>query len=467
MVGEVILGLSLVTAVVLNAIFRYYRGFEPKLSHVEMYVFGLSFGSAPVLAYLFGSDNIFGIEEVGSVYLAGFLYMSGLYLAGRLSATVGASVGIRRTRAKTSILVEIKSAVNQIQPKVFIVFVGIVIFVRAYAISMGGGIAGINSSEVMVSWNYGMVILADVVKPLDILLGLVSFVWVFQKTNRVLALSVLVLLIIFAFLDGRRAMIYLVLIAFAASLIAFQHVKLRTLLIGTAAVVLVLVAVTPFYLSFRSALQSQVLSGSETSVLSATGQALDNAFAVDEVSRQERGTANLATRPLNIRNFLWEMIDGQERYAPLYGAGLIQAQLMALPRILRWDESLAQNPKMYLQGAFGLPLRDAANSQVATGVADWGLFGAFLMGIWTGLFLNFVVWISMRFVRTNPAIGLFLFVSALEVAIKFESGTGYELIILRNFLIFMSAAIILKKFFRLEKKKTHLAKQWKIPALQK
>lgn len=446
---EIILGLVLIISGCAHAIIMYNSSQKLLLSDICILSTCVGYGLAPIIAWLAGSLILETWDIVGVVYLAVALYCLGLLFSGFLAKRVQRLTkqnNFKHRYRSESFLVVFITSISKLPVSHVVAAFSAVVVLRLYSFSLGGGLSGINTAEVNLSWSYPMVVLQKLAEPFNIAVTIIALVWLFGRRRLLLATTMLIVVAALAFLDGRRELIYLVITAFFVAYGYYGNVKVRYILYSVFGVVFILMVISPIFLGVRKSFQESSLDQRKMNPLVNIEQAFDESFSKTEDNRTKESISNLQNRPLGARKFLLSVFDAQTYYQPLYGSAFIQSNLAVLPRFVRWDQSLSENPKNYVQRKFGLEEKDAAHTLISAGVADFGIWGALIAGIMMGVFLNFGIKFGIQLLANYPFAGVYVFATLWSISINIEMPPGFESTIIRNVLIVVVFLFLLKAF---------------------
>jgi hypothetical protein len=197
----------------------------------------------------------------------------------------------------------------------------------------------------------------------------------------------------------------------------------------------------------KSAKVVKMQSSESVSAVNAVKTALsDREENADTVASKEQSLANLQIRPRLSLLWIAQILDAQDEIPLMFGESTYAAFMGALPRALRpnrywWDHA------SFVQRHYRLPMIDVGDNLVATGLSDFGLFGAWLAGFLFGLLLSFF----SKFANTNlfqsPVISLVVYCMCFDMVINFEASSVTPFVNLRNFVVLFVAYKLIKDIF--------------------
>lgn len=448
MVTEVYIGIFLILLAGLHAQLKFKFGRTYQLSDITLWFTYVGYGGAVIVAWLAGSTKLENWDAVGVVYVAVVLYGLGLIVASYITSRITYQP-INRGQAcapSRSLFAPFFFAISALPLWSVYGSLALVVGMRAYAISVGGGFSGINTAEVNQSWSYPLVMINSLSEPLNFFLTAVSSVWIVDRYRTKMAIFILTTVFALAFMDGRRELLYIFITIAFVILFYRDRFKARYIFYGLAGVIFVFSVISPVFLATRMAIQKDALGNIRTSYFQSIGTAIIEGYSADESEREERGLKNLESRPLGARNFMLSLFDAQRFINPLMGSAFLQSQMLAVPRFLRWDASMAENPKVFVQKKYGLALGDVNHTAISSGIADFGLAGAFLVGLLVGIYLNLGIAYGLRVLDRMPFLGLYVFSLLWAYATNFEQSPGRELGNVRDIFIVFGLLTVLKAF---------------------
>jgi hypothetical protein len=423
----------------------YTQGKLFLMSDVCFWVTAFSVGSGPVLAYINGAENLPGIEEMLWVYIAFFLYFLGLIVS-KFPFRKSALLSPFFTRKRNSPLFYFTNHILDIPLNVILSCFAIVVLIKMYMYSIGGGISGMDNLDIILSKNYLIVISEFLSDAFPLIITFFSFVCLFKHQYMKYALVMLIVMLIMSMLDGRRAMIYFMINIFFVTIAFYGKFNIRYFIFGLVGLYFVFNIFSPLYLAFR--LNAQTNLNSDMNTIKIIGLAISETIggnSDDENNQINR--ENLKDRGTTILTVVNDIVQAENRQEPLMGDAFLQGQENVLPRILRGglEDEGTLNPKVYMQQRFGFVQGDATYSLVAEGVADFGIIGGLFAGLLMGLFVNFLTLMALKTYQTIPLIGMVIFANAWSVSISAETNPGFQGTMIRNIILISLIMLFLKK----------------------
>lgn len=435
--SELILAACVVVFTVVHFLVNYRYRNKILLSDVFIWFAGALFGGGPFLSLAFGYRDFpeFSMPLLYT-YLSVVLFFLGLLLSKLLfQNTLIRHPKLTKGGQRSPVFYFIDHCreipiTNLIG--VFLVFIGI----KAYNISIGGGISGFNTLDVMMNKSYVVVVLEQITDPFKYVLLFCCFFSLFkgQKRSWIFVIPILFALLTDSFLQGRREMVYFVVVAGFTLFAVKRRIKFSYAVMVVGAVIIIFGVISPFYLAFRSAGQEARNTEVDNRLISLMSRGLEEAQLRSGEQLAEKGTNNLAHRFLLIRTVPYTLFEVQEEQLPMFGKAFFQAATSALPRSFRPYEAWI-NPESYVQMQFGLPIRDESTSVLGHFVADFWLLGGLIGGLFLGLYLNFGTYLAFRIFQSMPVVGISVFASLFTLAINTEINPGFILVVPRNLFV--------------------------------
>lgn len=320
---------------------------------------------------------------------------------------------------------------------VFIFF--IVIGLKAYDFSVGGGFSGFHTVEVQLSKNYAISILSHLSRPFSYILYFYAFTALMKKHKSWKGLAVVILLFLLfeAFTAGRREMLFIVFFASFVSLAIYRKIKWGHLAIGAIFVVFVLTIASPLFLAIRSSGQNARNTIYGTDMGAIMDMAISATAETDQSERNQKMSENVAGRILMVNRAALTVFSVQQGIGDwMWGRASFQACSGVLPRFIRPYEAWF-GTEQFIQAFYGMEMKDTAGSVPMLFIADFGIFGAFLGGLFFGVYLNGGIAIALRLWWKYPAVSMAIFGSLFFLAINTEQAPEFILTLPRNLLILM------------------------------
>lgn len=372
-------------------------------------------------------------------YLSFILFFVGMLISNLFfSKRVLENRSLIRSSNRSSIFFFVDHCLEIPALNIVLIFI-IVIGLKVYDLSQGGGFSGFETVEIQLGKNYGAAILSHLSRPFSYILYFYSFAVLLRRQKKLIVLAIVILLFLAfeAFTSGRREMIYLICFGLFTSLAIYRKIKISHLALGGAFLLFIALVVAPFFLAIRSSGQAARGTIYGTNLSSIMDMAIDSVSAKDRAELSENMEANVAGRILLVSRVPYALFSVQNGIGDwMMGRAMFHTCTAVLPRFIRPYQSWF-GTEQYIQAFYGMELRDTASSVPALFVADFGIVGAFFGGILFGIYLNGGTYIALRLWWKYPAVSMAIFGSLFFLAINTEQSPEFILNLPRNILILM------------------------------
>lgn len=446
---ELVLGTGLLLFTGIHGFLVYRKKHTLCLSDLCFWAMGLLVGAAPLLSYLLGNQNFLGdSKEVGFTYFAFITYGVGLIISKQFFKRT--SIFSRRATANytRSHLFYFIDHIREIPILIVLGSTGILIGIMIYNFSIGGGVSGLESLDVMVEKSYIVIVLSRLTEPFSYAISFYCFGILFLKDRKYypVIIPILVFLAFSSFLSGRREMVFFLIIGLFAAFAINRKIKLQHMLFAGVGVYVVFAIVSPIFLSMRSAAQKAVSQSYEReSTTQVLALALSEVQETEDEAMNEQMLQNLQGRFLNVRTVPYMIFQAQNHRPPMMGLAFLQAQLSVIPRFFRPQVAWI-NPELFVQLYYGLSQRDISNSVVGLFVADFSIFGGIIGGIVMGIYLNGLSLFAFKLFNRYPIVGLAIFGTGFVLALNAEINPSFFLTEPRNLMILIVFFEVLRSF---------------------
>jgi len=271
-----------------------------------------------------------------------------------------------------------------------------------------------------------------------------------SRLLRILA-NVMLVLELFALLpEGRRALLYaLMMVLMALSATGFNAAKLTWRRVGVlAAMIAGLYAANVGFYGLRVAYWK---AGKTKVTLSELASTTTRFFLEGQAdSRFDQQVAeNLRDRTF-ILGYLSDMLGASWTHEPLLGADGLFCIKLSIPSIFYRDKSLIRDigaEENIANPQFGLRTRDEANSILTTGISDFAIVGAFAYPFLVVLLFNAVLRLSQSYAPGIPSLVVFL--SFANLLLQTEVGGPNWICAVRDLLLLLGVIVLFKGLIRL------------------
>jgi hypothetical protein len=162
------------------------------------------------------------------------------------------------------------------------------------------------------------------------------------------------------------------------------------------------------------------------------------------LKRATEANQNNVEKRTFVLGFFADVLEGSSRATPALGRDFVALTSVAVPRVLNPDKDLDFSEEGLVDEVFGLTYRDAANSILTGGAADFGLLGVILYPLFAVWLMRFSIEILARFL--NPLPVSIIALGAIFMLLQTEDTVTAYWVTIRNEILF---AIILLIFSRL------------------
>lgn len=361
---------------------------RPTIVDVVLLYTALYFSGSTVLGYRAGSLPDYHWGPVAVVWASFFLYALGLIYAERfwLSRIDVRSLSLLVTDAAT------------VKPALLgLTWAGL--FALRLMLAAEGVLIPTRASDEEIANSYRL----QVSRSITVVAGLgCTVVAASQMAKQPAALPAIVLLteFTFAFVASRRSVLELAMVSIFALLLFRPHIARKPAFYGVAFAGLGLFYYwgMPFFLALRDEFSMVEVSG--TNAFSGVASVVPGAF--DQIGwMREHGLEENVRERAAVHAFNLEIASRQSLVSTrdmMVGEAIASNFLMMIPSFLYPDKLLWAKPETGMQYFFGIYAKDEGNNWPATGVADFGTIGGFVVGLLFGSLLYAGQWVTSRLV---------------------------------------------------------------------
>ncbi len=424
---------------VLNAGWIWRRYARVRIYELAILANGLFWGLGPWIAWLSGGMTL-PASDTGLLwwtYGGVFFFMAGIWLAGY----GGLYQAQRRYMGNESLASAILSPFSRLQEVV--PFAIVICLVLVWGVRL------------IVGWRYGLwysgsslgrsgaylpyvfVVLQQLSEALA--WGLLAWgcgaIWQPKMPWQLRLLSLIVIgsELFRNFIHGRRWMVIWLAFIVLGYLASHRRLRFKPIAMMVGAVVMLYLLAFPFFLAVRD--RNDFGGVGQDTAIESFIRGVQQAATVDMTEQRERAQASMSRRPLLLRNFVNDIYRRQDDYEPMYGGALVSTFYNAIPAALLPESYQKEDVEQAIQGHYRFAKGDASMTWVAMGVADGGLLGAWL----TGLFLGGWLWLMERWGRIlmtgNPLAGCVLAGGVVYCMLQVEISPVACWVLCRNILV--------------------------------
>jgi len=378
-----------------------------------------------------------------------FLYIWGIMLAKSLYFT-RARLGSASSQSPVNPGFSVLKKLDWISPWSVFLFIGLVWLPRLIKISMGGGVSGFGGAHIGMNMPYPIVVMEHLFRAgaYGVIMFGIHKAFFSSKRAYIFLLPVAVELM-FLVLQGRRQLIFAFFAIFFVVLGNSKRIRASNFIFFGIFASFFLMNFSTVFLSIRNS--AQTVQRSSFDKVSAV-EAVRTALSEQDGSKEEQEEAenkslqNLQIRPRLPIMWIFQIVEGQKRYSPMWGESTFAAFMGALPRAVRppkywWDHA------SFVQRHYRQKHVDVGDNLVALGVSDFGLIGGFIWGFIFGWFLCVMNRFANRSLRENTVVALTIYAICFDACINFEASAVMPFTVLRNCMLLLILYVVSREFF--------------------
>lgn len=332
--------------------------------------------------------------------------------------------------------------------RILVAFLICLIYRIYIATEYGIFFSGSKNEESISSIPYILIAIANIVEIIEWGYGIWASWVIFGKENKykkILAIFILISLLILKFAEGRRWILSLILQLFAIGILRNNRLTLKIAVSSIIAIILLFFIAFPIFLNVREAYWLKPESGNAIKdIVSTSKYLLDKKSDSESITSTDPLFENIVSRP-TVREFVIDILDRQTMLLPMYGKAIKSVFEWGIPRVIFQDKILNYPTEQLIQKYYGLKLADRSMSWVAVGVADFGFFGGFIIGIGIALFCLGLMILAVKMSYFFPFLNLCLLGGLLNIILVFEEAPSKLIVLVRD-ISFLFIAIGLVKF---------------------
>jgi len=427
----------LMSGIILLAVFvgirrRWRTRRAPRLAQIGLWVAGINIGLLPLVAWTIDSDLFY--KQAGfhsfSLYILFFSYLAGLWAISQIVTTSGGSVAQRnpfRVLAwQMPKVISFKS--------ISLLYIALIVSRLVDFFAFNAGMSGLGTLDVALSKPYGYVIiqqLIDVFKPLIFFWVFMNVTKAYSKQNAIMWFMIALEISYSLFFTGRSYFVVLLFMMLLCYFLRYGRLRLNILLPISLIFFLFWHFVSPAFLIFRAGYTEYADSGLKSAELFNIGiQALEDRYE----SGREESDSNLASRLLGTSDYMRFLIDRQRSIAPMNGQAIWGSLSLTIPRFLNPYKGL-EHPEAHVVRHYSVIGADPSRTVFSTGLADFGLVGGVLTGLFVGLLLWFGEAAAVRAHKFSALIGSAMFLQFFFLALSYEASATSYFVSVRNVLV--------------------------------
>jgi len=380
-----------------------------KLSNIAMvdiaiWMLGIFFGLGPWIAFIYADWRLTDTpsETLLIAYPSIWLFMVGLWVVGKLTVRTRAAL---TEQGEVIVLGRVSETILQITQTNLITIIALTGFIWGVRLTLatkyGMLFSGTQSLERELALPYSIVVmrsLGDVVAT-----GLLIWASATLFANPLLRFPAIIWLVgecFYIFTQGRRQLLLFAVTMSLTFLAMRGKLLLRHMIAFGIIVFLLWTVLMPAFFTIRNSLLRNQSGNALVDVIQAFTAYMNIGHSdVDDAVYRK----NLQARPMNI-NFNFSIIESQDIAGKMWGRAFVNSVIFVIPRIILPIEEKPLLTEHQVQTYYGLQKIDTSMNWPAFGVADFGLFGAFIYGIVFGSCMTFMEWLAARLCHTLPFI---------------------------------------------------------------
>lgn len=406
------------------------------ISLIAFWVAGLNISMLPWLSYLIDENTFFfdsGFRSV-SLYLIYFLFLFGIWVTTLFSR----QQKVNQFRVVTEVLA------NEVKFTVILSLILISYLLRTIDIvKYGGGMSGLATLEYQLAKPYALVVAQSLVG----MFRMVIIFWLFYHAER--KLNLITLLILFevgsTFVAyGRRELLVLVVLFFFVRYLKNNSLGFKQVISGLLVASLVSIYLFPAFLTFRDGyIQSRSMGLSTMEYFDMGIENLSKTYTVlDDVSR-----VRISSRLSGTSSYIRQILNQQEHKSPMYGEAFLRYFSVTIPRVLYPDKPL-EHPEAHITRHYAIYVGDPSTTVASAGVADFGVGGALIAGIFVGLIFGIGQKLGIVMLIRSPLIGSAIFLNFLYIALNYETATTTYFSAIRDSLVLIMFYFFIRVFLK-------------------
>lgn len=404
---------------------------------VAFWVAGFNISVLPLAAYLVnpGDFNRSVGWETNQLYASFFLFLLGIYSTAKL-----------QVKPHYDIILSIKNLVNNVSSRlVILAFIFLFLSRGVDFFVYGGGLSGLGTLEYQLNKPYIFFVIQSIVAMVRTAVLAWLFYRVSLKINWIFLATIVEIIYTFFFMGRGELFIFLLLFFFVRYLKSGGVLHIRTFFVSLVIFYFIFVAFFPAFLSFRDGYVNLRDTGRSSSELFKSG--LDHVINTYEIGGGEGYQERLGSRLLGTDQYLRDMLFRQRYMREMSGEATIAQASVVIPRIL-WPSKPMVTPKVIVENHYQTSYGDPSTTTLSTGIADFGVIGAFIAGLFVGLFFHLAHWIGRMLFQINTFVGAIVTLDFFYLALHYEVSVVSYFALFRNALLIYAIAVISTIIFR-------------------
>jgi hypothetical protein len=389
------------------------------------------FGFAPWISFYYGNHKLSDVSLyiLLETYGAVLFFIYGLFLMRAWTPKFKIKNGTQEYLG--GFLKVITSFILFVDPTSMILFFIGTFFFQILFDLKAGFLSGINKSTwvKLPYWLTSINMMIGLFKYICVVWSVTSFL---KGKNKLISMVILLSEFVFALIYARREMAFFLVLIFIIYLINEKKVKFKFVIGALALIVFANSFIFPLYLDIRIASYRFHYLSPLTKVSAIASYLITHPVLHTWGKRYAR---NMSHRALIIRPIA-RILKKQNTQPLMMGRAIVRTLYWVVPKVFLDQKYLHRQPLQYIEHFYGMASRDRGVDWPFFGCADWGIPGAFFMGLLLGGLLVFLEKVSgLLFKMGNVFFSLCVFSAALTIAFFFQTNLIADWIILRNVLI--------------------------------
>jgi hypothetical protein len=418
----------------------YQRKDQIGLADFAVWTTGAYFGLSPFVSLIHGAE-ISNDDEgryILPLYIANSLFLVGILVAKQLFAGLRQRTLLREGGNRKYPMRWMLSGISRVPVIVMVFLTLLFLAIRVYEMTLGGGFSTLNSQDVMDNKSYFFVIVENLGRATFSAVVIYVAYNLCNWTNVWVSFLMLSSLGVMSLLSGRREMVFYVYLAVFVIMIIDKSSRWKITVLSVLTVIGVglFFIVFPVFLSLRTTLADYRQSDATlTNPIVLISQAFhDRALSSADMEYGDEYRTNVAGRLLEDRDFPLDILQAEERRPVMGGEALFNSIMYAFPRYLRVVNIFGSTKEDVLV-AMDMPIRDVATTFASYFIADFGMIGGLIGGIFYGAICCSFEIMAFRNLNKNPLISVVLIGGVSFLTFSMEGELSLTFCLLRNLLI--------------------------------
>ncbi|MDB6030289.1 MAG: hypothetical protein JWM16_627 [Verrucomicrobiales bacterium] len=423
---------SLIAVVALSHAFCVYHKKQPiAVVDLACWVTSAYFGLGPWVAFVYGKGRLpqEDFDILTFTYLSIGLFLVGLYCAKIFSPKKLDNEGQRQTG-----LFHLLQNTPSVSFTALLVFCGLVWAVRVLlAFQFGIGLSGTVTEEALSNMPYAVFIIYSIFDSVAFACAFCAAGFLFHAPKKKWqALFIVLLELIWAYGQGRRWVLGLLVVVTLAFLSTGRRPKLSHLICSGALVGFLVLWAFPAFLAFRTQYLS---SSSNREALSSIFEVGKDIATAEMAETSDMYRENMAERPL-IVGFNFRILEAQNNCELMWGHAFANTFIWIIPSVFYPAKaSVLLQSEENIQHHYGLPLVDTSSNWPAYATADFGWCGPLFVGFLLGVLISLLEGFAWSQAKLYPLLGFCTLGVAVNIAITVEETPLFAWENIRNLIL--------------------------------